>query len=497
MEIAVTDELTNNRKAVDIRIEEVANISFDLGESSQYVDIGEISGRLLIEYELNHGEIREQLEDARSPGIGDRIRAFLEGWSIAAIDTERINIDYGELLMRGTEPLDAVPERIPLTASIPRAEFVQTPPQDLKRQISDERRYSLKYDDLESDIKAYLEREGVNTNQVSLGSPVHLQARAEPFARDPDDGEADKREGRNARGLYGTKFTISVENKPSHRKRWIDRSTLSVSMPPRVGREIVTLGQTAGSYNPATEEFTFDLPPISAGARDRPATYELSFVVPRAAGEDLERVQGTAVLNTRQPFSNYLPEAVFDAGGRKQYDPSWDGGPPYVDLHSTCSIQATFSTPTSDIMVGESAKVEKKINIEGVTPVRAEDTVESVLRQRGIDASGGVSKEGTKLREDVEVTKFSGSFTGGSVIVDDTRVNIDIDISGEVRTGEARAERSSGEALPAKQRNVSIDYGRIGLTIRGRGADAQKVDSYLSELRDELRVSLESIAEEV
>jgi hypothetical protein len=490
MEIAVTDELTNNRKAVDIRIEEVANISFDLGESGQYVDIGEISGRLLVEYELNHGKIRNQLENARSPGIGDRVRAFLEGWSIAAIDTERINIDYGELLMRGTEPLDAVPERIPLTASIPREEFVQTPPQDLKRQISDERRYSLRYDDLESDIRAYLEREGINTNQVSLGSPVHLQARAEPIAED-----AEERDESNAtKDLYGTKFAISVENKSPRR---IDRSTLSVSMPPRVGREIVTLGQTAGSYNPASEEFTFDLPPINAGARDRPSAYELSFVVPRAAGEDLERVQGTAVLNTRQPFSNYLPEAVFDAGGHKQYDPSWDGGPPYVDLYKTCSIQATFSTPTSDIMVGESAKVEKKINIEGVTPVRAEETVESVLRQRGIDASGGVSKEGTKLREDVEVTKFSGSFTGGSVIVDDTRINIDVDISGEVRTGEARAERSSGEALPAKQRNVSIDYGRIGITIRGRGADAEKVDSYLSELRDELRVSLESIAEEV
>jgi hypothetical protein len=487
MEIAVTDELTNNRKAVDIRIEEVANISFDLGESGQYVDIGEISGRLLIEYELNHGKIRNQLENARSPGIGDRIRAFLEGWSIAAIDTERINIDYGELLMRGTEPLDAVPERIPLTASIPRAEFVQTPPQDLKRQISDERRYSLSYDDLESDIRAYLEREGINTNQVSLGSPVHLQARAEPIAED-----AEEREDRT--DLYGTKFTISVENKSP---RQIDPSTLSVSMPPRVGREVVTLGQTAGSYNPASEEFTFDLPPINAATRGRPVTYELSFVVPRAAGEDLERIQGTAVLNTRQPFSNYLPEAVFDAGGRKKYDPSWDGGPPYVDLHTTCSIQATFSTPTSDIMVGESAKVEKKINMEGVTPVRAEETVESVLRQRGIDASGGVSKEGTKLREDVEVTKFAGEFTGGSVIVGNTRINIDVDISGEVRTGEARAERSSGEALPAKQRNVSIDYGRIGITLRGRGADAEKVDSYLSELRDELRVSLESIAEEV
>jgi hypothetical protein len=119
-----------------------------------------------------------------------------------------------------------------------------------------------------------------------------------------------------------------------------------------------------------------------------------------------------------------------------------------------------------------------------------------VLRQRGIDASGGVSEKGSELREDAEVTQFSGTFSGGSVVVGDTRINIEVSVNGERRTGESSTERSSGETLPAKRRNVSFDYGRTGITVRGRGADAQKVDSYLSDLRDELRLELESVAKE-
>jgi hypothetical protein len=148
-------------------------------------------------------------------------------------------------------------------------------------------------------------------------------------------------------------------------------------------------------------------------------------------------------------------------------------------------------------MIGETAVVERKITIDGVTPPQAEGAIESILAQRGIDTSGGVSKTGTELRESAEVTKFNGEFTGGSVIVNDARINIEVSVTGERRTGEAETGRSGGEELPAKQRNVSIDYGQTGVTIRGRGADTQKVDSYVGDLRDEIRLSLNSMAEEV
>ena len=480
MKILVTEDMMNDRKAVDVRIEEIADVSFDLSESGSYVDIGEIQGRLLVEYEINHGAIREELERAKDPGVAERLNMFLEEWSIQSDERSKLEIEYGSLLMRGTEPLDQMRDHLPLTASIHSQEFEQTSPEDLKRELRQEHQYTVSYSDLEADIKTYLEREGVNTDQVALGAPVHLQARAEPMADDERD-------------LYGTAFTMSVQNQVPRR---LDPSRLRVSMEPPIGREVVTLDGTEGSYNPAEEEFVFEVPEIAPSTGQKPTVGELEFVVPRSAGRDLEELTGSATLNTTQPFTNYLPEAVFDAGGRKLYDRRWEDNPVYANVQTTCSIEADFSTPTSDIMVGETAQVEKKISVEGITPSRAESEIESVLRQRGIDASGGVSEKGSELREDAEVTQFSGTFSGGSVVVGDTRINIEVSVNGERRTGESSTERSSGETLPAKRRNVSFDYGRTGITVRGRGADAQKVDSYLSDLRDELRLELESVAKE-
>lgn len=481
MNVLVTREMMNNRKAVDIRIEEIADISFDLSESGEYVDIGAISGRLLVEYELNHGAIRDHLERAEEPGILDRFRLFIEEGDPEAIDTSRLSIQYGSLLMRGTEPLEEVQEHLELTANVSAREFKQTSPDDLKRKLRQEETYELTYDDIESDILAYLDREGINTEQVSMGSPVHLQARASPIADDDED-------------LYGTRFTITVENRAP---REIDPSTISVSMPPAIGRELVTMEGTDGAYDAAENAFEFDVPGIGPADGRNAESYELSFVVPQSAGADLERIEGSATLNTTQPFTNYLPQAVFDAGGQKLYDGASDDNAVYADVRATCSIEADFSTPTADVMVGETALVEKKITVEGITPLQAEEKIESVLRQRGIDTTGQVDQQGTEIRESAEVTTFSGAFEGGSVVVGDTRINISLSINGERRTGETGTERTGDGELPAMSRNVSIDYGRTGVTVRGRGADAEKVDSYVSDLRDELRLELESIAEEV
>lgn len=468
----------DDRKTAGVRIEETANLSFDLSESGEYVDIGDISGRLLVEYEVNHGQIRDEVERAQNPKVSDRVNAFFENWSIDDIDPNTLKIDYGTLLMRGTEPIDEVPETLKLTVTLDTAEFEQTSPEDLKRKLRQEQEYTVDYDSLESDIKAYLEREGINTDQVSLGSPVHIQARAEPIA------EGD---------VFGTEFRITVENLAPRR---LEPSTLRVSMPPQIGRELQLDDSTQGSYDPAKEEFTFDVPEILP-SDGQPAVHELSFLVPQSAGKDLERVEGTATLNTSQPFTNYLPEAVFDAGGNKMYDDQKSMDSTYVTVDSTCSIEAEFSAATSDIMTGEAATVQKKITVDGVTPPKAQQEVESVLNQRGIDTEGGDLTQSSEIREGADVTTFNGRFENGSTVVGDTRIAVEVTINGERRTGESGTERAGGEELPAKQRNVTIDYGYTGIQITARGADAQKVDSFASDLRDEIRVAVESIAEEV
>lgn len=479
----------DDRKAVGIRIEEVANLSFDLSESGEYVNIGEISGRLLIEYEVNHGQVREEIERARNPGVKDKTNAFFEDWSLGAVNPNALEINYGSVLFRGTEPIDAIPEQFTLTATLGTNEFEQTAPEDLKRKLRQEKEYTVEYDDLESDVKAYLEREGINTDQMSLGSPVHIQARAEPIAQDPDNDDDDDK--KNA--VFGTEFRLTVENQAP---RKLERSKLRVSMPPQIGRELLLDDTTTGSYDPAEEEFVFNIPQIPP-AGDQPVVHEIRFLVPQEAGRDLEQVEGSATLNTSQPFTNYLPEAVFDAGGNKIYDDQSPMESNYATVDPTCSIEADFSTPTSEILVGDVADVTKKIRVDGVTPPQAHTEIESILNQRGIDATSSGVSESEEIREGANVTEFSARFENGSVVVGDTRIAVSISVNGERRTGETGTERASGEELPAKQRNVTMDYGHTGIQVIARGADPQKVDSFASDLRDEIKLSLQSIAEEV
>jgi hypothetical protein len=101
------------------------------------------------------------------------------------------------------------------------------------------------------------------------------------------------------------------------------------------------------------------------------------------------------------------------------------------------------------------------------------------------------------MREGAHVTKFSGKFTGGSVIQGDTRIAVNIKIEGERRGGEAESEQEAGERLPSHKRNVSIDYGRVGIDIQGRGVDSNKVNRYVSDLSDDIQVTLEGLATEV
>lgn len=68
MEVIITEEMMNDQQAVDVRVEETADISFDLSKSDEYVDVGEISGRIIVEFGINHGAIRDELRPFEDPG---------------------------------------------------------------------------------------------------------------------------------------------------------------------------------------------------------------------------------------------------------------------------------------------------------------------------------------------------------------------------------------------------------------------------------------------
>lgn len=487
MEIPVTQGGSNDETAVDVRIEETAEIDFALGESSQYADVGDVSGRLIVEYEVNRGRIVDELERVRDPGLTDRLDMFLRGWSDDEVETETLVLDFGTLLVRGTEPLDEIPSVIPLRASIDTETFESTSPTDLKRELREGVAYTVQYERLADDIRTYLENEGISAESVEMGVPVHVQARAEPVAEEGDDPAS-----RFDRDVYGTEFTITIDNRVP---REIAPSTVRVQMRPRIGREVVPVDDTAGSYNPADEVFEIEVPRIGAGSGPDGGSEELSFVVPQSAGATLDRLEGTATLNTDQPFTNYVPEAVFDAGGRRASDVSDDGD--YASVNWTCSIDASFHVETEAIVVGDGADIEKRVTVDGVPPTKAEGKIETILAQRGIDSSGGINPERTETREGTEVTTFEGEFDGGSVVVGGSRINVDIRVSGERRTGEAARQDTSETDLPTRRRNTTFEYGRTGLVIRGRGADPETVESYVGDLRSELKMSLESLAEDV
>lgn len=470
-----------DRELVAVRVEERATADFDLSGRGDYVDLGEIEGRLVVEYEINRGALMDRIERGREPSLSDRLNMFLEEWTLNPNDVERLELDFGRLLLRGTDPVDDVPETVVLDETVDADEVENRSPSDIKRDLRREMTYSTTFDALEADIRDHLEREGIPPSEYELGAPVHIQARADPIAEDEGD-------------VIGTEFTVTVEN---NRDFDLHPSELRLSMPPEIGREVELRGDTAGTYNPADEMFEFTVPEIEGTTGTDVNAAELTFLVPPSAGRDLEVVEGEAELDTGVTFSHLMPHALFDAGGRKTFDYAGSVDRKMASIQTTATIEATFHTPTDEVLVGEGADVEKRISVEGVTPPQAISEVEQVLGRRSIDATTPDLSESRNMREGEEVTEFQGEFRNGSVVVQGTRIAISVKITGQRRTGEVEAERTAEEKLPAERRSVSMEYGRTGLVIQGRGADWEKVDSYVSDLRDDLQMSLESIAEEV
>ncbi|MFB6146211.1 MAG: hypothetical protein ABEJ08_00805 [Halobacteriaceae archaeon] len=481
MIVPITEEMMTDRELVDVRVEERATADFDLSGRGPYVELGDVEGRLVVEYEINRGELMDRIERGREPTLSDRLNMFLEDWSLNPNNVERLELDYGRLLLRGTDPVEDVPDTIVLSETVDTEAVENQSPSDLKRDLRREMTYSTTFDALEADIRDHLEQEGIPPSEYELGAPVHIQARADPIAE--DEGE-----------VIGTEFTITVEN---NREFDLRQSELRLAMPPEIGREVELRAGTSGTYNPAEEMFEFTVPPVEGTTGTDTSAAELTFLVPPSAGRDLEVVEGDAELDTRVTFSYLMPDALFDAGGRKTLDYTGSVDREMASIQTTATIEASFHTPTDEILVGEGADVEKRISVEGVTPPQAISEVEQVLGRRSIDATTPDLTESRNMREGEEVTEFQGEFRDGSVVVEGTRIAINVKITGQRRAGEVESERTAEETLPAERRSVTMEYGRTGLVIQGRGADWEKVDSYVSDLRDDLQMSLESIAEEV
>jgi len=477
MNIPVSKDLATSRGLIEVWIEETMNLDFDLSGGSQYVDTGAIEGEIQVDFEVNRSELINRLDRAEEPSISDQINMFLEDWSAELMDTDEVYLDYGRLLLRGAEPTE-LNAGVKLGETFDPDELRTTSPDELKRKLRKNRTYETTYDDLAEDVSTYLEREGIAANP-SFSSPIHIQASALPMRA-------------------GTDFIITVENnEPTAIKEAI---TVEVEMPPEVGRE-VTLGHErdhdhldewdgddaiSGTYDPEKEAFVFHVTSLSAVGNPG-SEREIRFNVPARAKGTLGSLSGTARFVRDKPFSNIIPEAVFDAGGHRL-----DGD--LGKVNATGRVKATFGTPTEAITIGDTSFVQKRFQVEGLTPTDAFTEVENIVRDRGIDGAEFDAPESTRdIREGKK--KFEGYIRGGSVLVGDTRVAIDIQIDGEVRSSDRQTSRENDENLPAERRSVTVEYGSTGVDIKGRGADQVVVDDYVTDLRDELQVSLKSMSE--
>jgi hypothetical protein len=476
MNIPVSEDLSTSRGLVEVWIEESMGLDFDLSGDGQYVDTGAIEGMIQVEFELNRSELMERLDRADSPSPRDQLSSFLEDWSVEDVDTEEVVLDYGRLLLEGAEPTQ-LPSDLQLQDSFDAEELRSISPDDLKRELRREKRYETAYDDLADDVAAYLEEEGIAADP-SFSAPVHMQATALP-------------------GESGTDFTISLENNETTAIRRIE---VGVEMPSHVGRE-VSLGHNfdrehagswtsreavSGTYDPEEQVFVFDVNSLSP-TDEAGASREIRFHVPARAQGTLDRIRGEAEFVRDRPFSNVNPVAIFDAGGHRL---SEDLGA----VNAKGRVEARFETPTDAVIVGGTAKVQKRFQVEGVTPVAAFREIEDMVNDRGIEGAAFNSPEENRdVREGK--TRYDGSIRNGSVLVGDSRVAIDIHIDGDVRSSDKETSRENDENLPAERRSVSVEYGTTGVNIIGKGADQQVVDDYVTELRDEIHMSLNSMSE--
>lgn len=471
--VPMTKGRSGKGKLITIILKEQVRASYDLGSTGKYVDVSEIEGRLLIEPDFNRGEMMEVVKKSNNTSIFDKFTMFLNDQKEPDKDNKLI-LNYGTLVFRGSEPLDMA-NTIDLTYEYTTNDIQGASPNELKNDMKGEITYESIYDELEREFLGYLNEQGISRDQVEMGVPLHLQAKAEPVAE--SRGEAKE---------TGTQVDITLANKSLEEIR---PSAIEIDMPPKIGRGVKVDNSSDvkdGNYNPENESYEFNIQSIPSDS-ERVA----SFRITNKARGQLENIDGRVVFKKDTPFSDLNLQGFYDSGGR-------EGDESLVEIRTSGAFTTTFTAKLSEIMIGGERTVSKKTRVDGITPQRAMDTIEEKLKQRGIGANREPLQKGEELADDSQ--KFTGGFSEGEILKGETKILINIDLTGQRKL--AQKQRGSDnmdadETLPDIQRQTTTQYGQVGVTINATGNDLEIVDEYATDLRKDIQLELQSLAEEI
>jgi len=472
--VPMTKQRVGNNQRLTVRLEETVYAEYDIGSSGDYVSVSEITGRLLVEPSFNRGELIEVFEKSDNVSIADKIRMLLDGWTYSSNDN-KYQLDYGTLIFRGTDPL-SLKDTIDVSLSYTSDDIKGSSPEELRNHMRTEITYESTYENIEANAEEYLANNGISVDQVKMGVPLHIQAQAESMAVENDTGRTET----------GVRFDITLDNKSNEAIR---PSTMRVGMPPRISRGVKIDTHSdiqEGNYNPETEAYEFDIDRVPAND-----TRVVTFLITQKAKGELTELSGEVLFEKDTPFTNVELEGFYDAGGRKSNDE-------VVDIRSSGSFVTSFSAETSEIRVGDQREVQKNISVEGITPQQAMEEIGQKLRQRNIGANRESLKQAEKLADDS--VEYSGGFVNGSAMQGETKVYLNIDVTGRRKLAQKQRGSSgmdTSETLPDVQRQTTTEYGQVGVSINATGNNLEKVDDYATELRKDIQLELEAVSEEI
>jgi len=461
----------NAEEILRLTLEETVNADFNLGSNEEYIDLGDINGRLLIEPHFNRGAMVEVAESTDDPPALFNIKKFINDWDDIP-STNILNIVYGNFLFQGTEPLD-MPSEVPVSIEATANEIKSRSPDEIRNALRQEIQYSTTYEQIETQVEQYLDKNGISIDQVDIGIPVHIRAKAKPFTE--SDGDS------------GVRYDLTLNNMSNET---VHVSKLSIDMPAEIGRGVKIAKESdvkSGDFNPEKSAYELDVGTVSANQKQ-----EVSFKITQRAKGELNNVEGVLVFEKDNLFSDISLQGFFDAGGRQ-------ASANMVEINTTGTFATTFSADSSDIMLGSREGVSKKFQVEGVTPTKAMEIIGEILKQRDLGADRKNLEKGEQLSDD-SVKYTDGGFTGGTVTRGETKVSINVRVNGEKKVAQKQRgsnDMESDETLPDIQRQTTTEYGRTGIRIKAKGNEVKKVDDYATDLRREIQMDLESIAEEI
>lgn len=461
----------NEEEILRLTLEETVSADFDLGSGNKYVDVGDIEGQLLIEPHFNRGAMVEIAESTDNPPALFDIKKFINDWNDAP-DSNRLQIAYGKLLFRGAEPLE-MPSEIDVSIQESTAKIQNRSPDEIRNALRQEIEYSTTYEQIETQVEQYLDQNGISINQVDFGVPVHIRAKAESFADDGDDS--------------GVRYDFTLKNMSDEDVRV---SKLAIDMPAEIGRGVKVVKESnlkTGNFNPSKSAYELEVGTLPANGEK-----EVSFKITQKAKGELNNVEGKLIFEKNSLFSDISLQGFFDAGGRR-------GDRSMIKVNATGTFATTFTAKSSDIMIGGEREVTKKFSIDGVTPTTAMETIEETLGGRGLGADRKNLDKGDQLSAD-SVEYGNGGFSDGTVMKGETKISIDVSVTGRRKTAQKQRgsdDMESDETLPDIQRQTTTEYGQTGVTIKAVGNELEKVDDYAIELRREIQMELEGLAEEI